>query len=267
MAGLFFFVDQIAVGVYIVLGAIALWFVWRFLSARIEYASTFYELERDLARQKQWDAALLVVLMLQFSIGILGIQREVVPFLQGEINVQEAVAVGIVIQDGAVATFTPAPIAGGLNIEPVAPLGENNVVLLVTPTLTPTPVGTIVPNAPAIVGCNDDRATIQVPANGMRVFSPIPIVGTAYTESFALAKVEIKGVSTNDNYTVIDDKRQPILISSAFSQFSPALYSPGEYQLRIMVFDLTDTPVASCMVTIYITEPPMTPTPTRTPSV
>lgn len=267
MAGIFFLIDQLAVGLYIVLGALALWHAWRFMSARAELRATFYELERDIARQRQWDALLWVAVMGQLALGVWGVQREVVPFLQSEINVQEAVAMGLVAQDGAAATFTPAPIAGGLDIQPVPPLGANDIILLVTPTLTPTPVGTIVPNAPAVIGCNDERATLQVPANGMRVFSPIPIVGTAFTESFAVAKLEIKGPSTNDSYIVIDDKRQPITTTSAFSQFSPALYTPGAYQLRVMVFDLTDTAVASCMVTIYITDPPITPTPTRTPSV
>lgn len=263
MAGLFFLIDQVAVWLYFMLGVIALVFVWRFFSARQERRSTFYELERDLASQRQWDAGMWVVVFGLVALAILGVQQAVVPFLQSEIDVQEAVAIGQVEQDGFFGTVTPAPISGGQSFEPV-PLGGNETILLITPTLTPTPVGTIVPNAPPIVGCNDERATLSVPVNGMRVFSPIPVVGTIFADSFALAKVEIKGPSTNDNYVVIDDKRQPVTENSAFSQFSPSLYEPGEYQFRIMVFDLTDTPVASCMVTIYITEPPVTATPTVT---
>jgi hypothetical protein len=261
---LFFLLDQVALPIYFILGVIALWYAWKFFSARGQLRSTYYELERDLARQRQWDAATWVVVLGLFALMILGVQRSVVPFLQTELVQQELVSTGQIAQDGDFRTPTPAPIAGSLNIEPVAPLGEDNTIILLTPTLTPTPVGTIVPNAPAPEGCIDPRAFLQTPANGMRVFQPIEVVGTAYTDSFAVAKLEIKGPGTNNVYLVIEDKRQETRTLTAFSQFAPAAYTPGEYQFRLTVFDITDTLVASCMVTIYITDIPIPATPTPT---
>ena len=145
------------------------------------------------------------------------------------------------------------------------PLDQESDIIVLTPTLTPTPVGTIVPNAPPISGCNDDRAFLRVPANGMRVFQPIAIIGTAYTNEFTSAKIELAGPSTNGQFVVVDSINSPVRDISEFSQFQPGPYEPGAYLFRLMVFDLSDQLVASCRVTIYIDEPPFTPVPTATP--
>ncbi len=260
------FIDQIALGLYLIMLALGLWQLWQWVQAQTQARTTFYELERDLARQRQADALTWLAILGQLALIVLGVQRVVSPYLQSEQRIQEQIAAGQIAQDGDFVTATPAPpLAGGIDIQPVPPLGDDNTVLLLTPTLTPTPVGTIVPNAPPIEGCNDPRATLQVPANGMRVFQPITVIGTAYTENFALAKIEISGPGTNNTYAVIDDRRQEARTLSPFSQFVPAPYLSGAYRFRLTVFDITDTLVASCMVTIYISEPPLTATPTVRP--
>ncbi|MCS6835051.1 MAG: hypothetical protein NZ750_03420 [Anaerolineae bacterium] len=262
MFGLFFLLDQLAIGLYFLLLAWGLRQLWRLVQARRELRATHFELERYLARTAQASALTNIVVSVELAIILLGIQQMVVPYLRQEVILQEVVAAAPIRDDGDFATATPAPVSGRLDIEPVAPLGQDGTILLLTPTLTPTPVGTIIPNAPPTEGCSDERAMLQIPANGQRVFAPIPIVGTIFADNFAFAKVEIRGPGTNNTYAVIDDRRQPVLVTSPFSQFIPAPYTPGLYQLRVMVFDITSTSVAFCMVNIYITEPPVTPTPT-----
>ncbi len=262
---LFLLLDQVAAPLYLILGAIAALNLWKLMNARGQIRTTYYELERDLANQRQWDALLWVAVLGLGALMVLGVQRSIVPFLRTEMEQQEFVATGQIEQDGTYSTATPAPIAGGLDIQPVAPLGEDNTIILLTPTLTPTPVGTIIPNAPDIEGCIDPRATLQMPANGMRVFQPVSVIGTAFTDSFSAAKLEIFGPGTNETWRTIDDKRQETREIGAFSQFAPAGYETGLYQYRLVVFDITNTLVASCMVNIYISEPPMTATPTPLP--
>jgi len=265
MFGLFFLLDQLAIGLYFLLLAWGLRQFWRLAQARRELRATYFELERYLARSTQASAFTNLVIGLEMAFILLGVQQMVVPFLRQEVTLQEVVAAAPISEDGDFVTATPAPVSGNLDIEPVAPLGQDGTILLLTPTLTPTPVGTIIPNAPASEGCIDERAMLQVPANGQRVFAPIPIIGTIFADDFAFAKVEIRGPSTNNSYAVIDDRRQQVQVLSPFSQFIPAPYTPGLYQLRVMVFDITSSSVASCMVNIYITEPPVTPTPTPSP--
>ncbi len=263
MAGLFFFIDQIAVGLYILLAAIILYQLRQLVSARLAYRSTYFELERDLARFRQANAITTIIIIIEMAVILLGVQRVIVPYMQADLEREGLLAQQAVVEDLEFNTPTPNPDLAGVDIEPVPEIGDDEEgVLLLTPTLTPTPVGTIIPNAPAVEGCTDDRATLQVPTNGMRVFQPIPVIGTAFTEDFAYAKIEISGPGTFDNFVVIDDRRSPTRETSEFSQFVPAPYEPGLYQFRVMVFDLTDTVRAACMVNIYITEPPVTPTPT-----
>jgi len=250
---LVFLIDQVAGPLYLILAALAAISFWRGLNARGQLASTYYELERDLARQRFGTAMGWVLAFGLLMLGVLGVQQSMGPFLQTELAQRELVNVGLMAQDGDFSTATPAPLEGGLDIQPVPPLGEDNLIIPLTPTLTPTPVGTIIPNAPEIEGCQDPRATLQVPANGMRVFQPISVIGTAFTDSFAVAKLEISGPGTNNTYVVIDDRRQETRETAPFSQFAPAAYPPGEYQFRLTVFDITQQLVASCMVTIYIT--------------
>jgi hypothetical protein len=264
--GIFILLAQLSVGLYLIIGAVAAFFVWRALAARNKSRSTYYELERDIARQKQYDSMTVVAGMGLCALMVLGIVNSVAPFVTLEIQQQELVSIGQVnLEDRPFATLTPPPQGGGLGIEPVPPLSNEGAVIVSTPAPTATPVGTLIPNAPLPEGCTDERASLTVPANGMRVFQPIEVIGTAYADSFSVAKLEIRGPGTNDAYAVIDDRRQETRQLSAFSQFAPSPYEPGEYQFRLMVFDLNNTPVASCMVTIYITDPPIPPTPTATP--
>ena len=95
----------------------------------------------------------------------------------------------------------------------------------------------------------------------MRVFQPIPVVGTVFTDQFAYAKIEINGPSTFGNFQVIEDQSTEVRSRSAFSQFVPAGYQPGEYEFRLMVYDVTNTLKSVCMVHIYISDPLPTITP------
>ena len=269
MTQIFFFIDQISIGLYLLLAVAILWQSRHLMVARGAYRSTYFELERDLARYNQLNALTIIAVFILFGVAVLGVQQSVVPFLRSVQSLEEQAAqLQESMTDGVFNTATPPALGGGINIEPVPPLGgDGQTVLLLTPTLTPTPVGTIVPNAPAIEGCQDERAQLELPANGMRVFSPIAIIGTAYADSFARVKIEINGPSTGGNWAVIDEQLQPVRNRSPFSQFAPSEYIPGLYRFRTMVFDISDSPVASCMVNIYISDPPVTATPTAQPSV
>lgn len=268
MVTVFGFVDRIAPGLYLLVVALCLWNIWRLRAARVELRATYYELERDLARLKQVNALTILVIAAQIGLLVLGVQRSMLPYLLQDDRLRSVSAEQNALVDGVFVTSTPAPlVASGLDIQPVAIGGDDNPGLQLTPTFTPIPVGTIIPNAPPIQGCSDPRATLKIPANGMRVFQPTTVTGTAYADNFTSAKIEISGPGTNNTYAVIDETLLPVRDSAEFSQFSPAQYVAGLYQFRLMVFDISGSPIASCMVNIYISEPPVTPTPSPTPAV
>ena len=240
--------------------------IYQLMQSRNEMKAAFFELERDLMRRRQAGAVTMIMLAIEFCILLLGIQLQAVPFLEGERTLDEKIQAQQAIRptDGIFVTDTrPAVAQVGLDIEVPQDFNvDPDTGFVPTPTLTPTPVGTIVANPPDIEGCIDDRANLEIPANGMRVFNPITVRGTAFADNFSSAKLEIEGPSTNGHYVVVDTITTPILDMSIFSQFLPGTYEPGLYQFRLTVFDITNTLVASCMVNIYISELPETLTPT-----
>ena len=255
------FINQVAVGIYFLIAAGILFALRRFFIWGDEYRSSYFELERDLSRYRQANAVTAVILLIELAVIIAGIQVMVAPALQRDRQIENLVAAARV-EDGVFETPVPAPPAANLGIEPVALPRSADFVgqIQPTPPLTPTPVGTIIPADPA-VGCDSPQAQLSIPANGMRVFQPIPVVGTVFTDQFAYAKIEINGPSTFGNFQVIEDQSTEVRSRSAFSQFVPAGYQPGEYEFRLMVYDVTNTLKAVCMVHIYISDPLPTITP------
>jgi len=262
MTSLVFLVEQLATGLYILLavGVIFSWRSWR--RARFDYRATSFELERDLARFHQGNAVTAIILLLEIAVIVLGIQWVVAPTVRELFDI--APQVDEVVTDGVFSTPTPAPLDGGVVFDSsgiVLRATDPAQQVLATPTLTPTLVGTILPNAPPTIGCEPDRATLQIPANGMQVFEPIPIVGTAYTDDFSFYRIELKGPGTFDNFAVVQEHIVPVFTTAELGQFVPAPYIRGEYEFRITVFDITTTLRASCLVNITITDPVPTPTP------
>ncbi|MDE2858562.1 MAG: hypothetical protein OXN94_12030 [Chloroflexota bacterium] len=257
------FIDQVAVGIYFLIAAGILFALRRYFVWGDEYRSSYFELERDLSRYRQTNAITAVVVLLELALIVAGIQLIVVPELWRDRQIQELVAAARV-DDGVFQTPLPPTPSGNLGIDPVAlPRAEDFTGRVQpTPVPTPTPVGTLIPADPPI-GCDSPEAQLIIPGNGMRVFQPIPVVGTVFTDQFAFGSIEIMGPSTFGNFQVIEDQNTEVREAAEFSQFVPAAYEPGEYQFRLMVFDVTKTLRASCLVHIYISEPLPTVTPPR----
>ena len=254
-------VDQIAIGIYFLLAAGMLLSLRRALVQSQHLRSTYFELERDLARHRRQNALTLAVLLLEIAIIIAGVQAVVVPELLRDQQI-DALAAQVRVNDDAFSTPVPAQPAANLGIEPI-PLPRSAQAVdqvRATPLPTPTPVGTLIPADPS-EGCDNPQAQLQIPANGMRVFQPIPVVGTVFTDQFSYASLEISGPSTLGTFQVIGDQTVELRQRAEFSQFVPAGYEEGEYKFRLMVFDITNTLRASCMVHIYISEPLPTLTP------
>ncbi|MCY3779494.1 MAG: hypothetical protein OXG78_04215 [Chloroflexi bacterium] len=263
MTAIIALIDQIAIGIYFLIAAGILFALRLYLIHGDEYRSSYFELERDLARYRRTNAITLIIFLVELAIIIVGIQLVIVPELLDERRLQELLAEARA-EDGIFETPIPARPADDLGIDPVAlPRSVDNTgQVLATPLPTPTAVGTIIPADPPI-GCESSEAQLMIPGNGMRVFQPVPVVGTLFTDQFSYASVEINGPSTRGNFQLIDDQLTEVRETAEFSLFVPAGYEPGEYQLRLMVYDITNTLKASCLVHIYISDPLPTLTPVR----
>ncbi len=256
-------IDQVAFGVYFLVAAGILFALRRYFLHGEQYRASYFELERDLSRYRRSNAITAVIFLLELALIVAGIQAVVVPELLRDREIQQLLSQAGSIEAEFV-TPVPGQPSGDLGIDPVAlPRSANErSQVLATPVPSPTPVGTIIPADPPI-GCESAEAQLLLPGNGMRVFQPIPITGTVFTDQFSYAAIEISGPSTFGNFQRIDDQTREVRELAEFSQFSPAGYQTGEYEFRLMVYDITNTLKASCQVHIYISEPLPTLTPVR----
>ena len=263
MTALIALIDQVAIGIYFLIAAGILFALRRYMIHGAEYRSTYFELERDLSRYRRTNALTAIIFLLELALIVAGLQEVVVPELLQDRQI-EALVAGSGLDDGDFRTPVPAPPASDLGIDPVAlprSAGAANLIQA-TPVPTPTAVGTIIPSDPA-QGCDTPEAQLLIPGNGMRVFQPIPVIGTVFADQFSYASIEINGPSTLGSFQVIDEQHVEVRERAEFGQFVPAAYESGEYQFRLMVFDITNTLKASCLVHIYISEPLPTLTPVR----
>ena len=256
-------IDQVAIGIYFLIAAGILFALRRYFVHGEEYRSTYFELERELSRYRRTNAVTAMIFLVELGLIIAGVQVIVVPELLQDRQIQALVA-GRRADDGVFRTPAPAPPASDLGIDPVTlPRSAGAAIQIqATPLPTPTPVGTIIPSDPR-EGCDTAEAQLLIPGNGMRVFQPIPVIGTVFADQFSYASIEISGPSTLGSFQVIDEQHSEVREHAEFGQFVPAPYDAGEYQFRLMVFDITNTLKASCLVHIYISDPLPTLTPVR----
>jgi hypothetical protein len=265
MTAVVYLIEQTALGLYILIGLGILVSLRRWSRMRRDYRATQFELEREIFRYKGANSLTLIVLLIELALVVLGVQQVVAPTVRhadeangGSDQRSEA------LTDGVSVSPTPPPV--DFSVPPIdssgVTIGEQEVVQVVaTPTLTPTPVGTILPNPDPVSGCDTPNATLQVPANGMLVFEPVNVLGTAYTDNFAFYRFELKGPQTFGSFAIIRDYDQPVSNLGELGQFVPSFYQPGDYQFRLTVFNITNTLKAACTINITISEPIPTPTP------
>ncbi len=265
MSGIVFFIEQTAIAWYIFIGAGIIYYLYNWRNATADYNSSAFELERSLSRYRRGNALTAIVLLVELGLIVNGVGAVVAPVVREEMEMDDLLV--FEVTDGDFATPTPPAVLDGLDIDAsgidLGPIDEQQV--FITPTLTPTPVGTILPDVDPPVGCETDNARLQIPANGMRVFNPIEVRGTAFIDNFSSYKLEIGRPAPGGDFifSPFDVSGNPIDEIGNLSQFNPSPYQnePGMYQVRLMVFDINDVLQASCLVNIEITAPLPTPTP------
>lgn len=264
MESLALLIEQTAIGWYILIGVGLVWYWRKWVNSRFAYRSTHFELERDLARYQRANAMTAMVLLGEAAMIVVGMQQVVAPTIREDM-LARGVAVEIVQEDGEFATPTPPAVIEGVVIDDsdVPDLSaQDDAQIFITPTLTPTFVGTILPNMPQPRGCESPNAMLQIPANGMVVHVPIEIRGTAFGENFGSWKLEARpSTDTDGAFGVLDEGGQPIVELGNLSQFDPTGYERGMWLVRLMVFDTLGELIHSCQVTIEIRDPIPTPTP------
>jgi hypothetical protein len=265
MIGLVYLIEQIALGLYILIGA-GLFLQWiRWSQAQRNLRGTYYELERELYRFKRANAVTIFALLIEVGLVVAGIQQVVAPALR-QLN-PGSVGVAQALTDTVFATPTLSDVDfSSLPFDPSSVVIESDddrpIGLPAAPS--PTPPGTLLPNVADSEGCQTPNAQLQIPVNGLLVDQPLVVIGTAFADNFAFYKFEISGPETGGQFAPLTEYTQPVESTGVLGQFVPIYYQPGEYQFRLTVFDITNMLQAACLVNIVISEPILTATPPPT---
>ncbi len=258
---LIYLIDRIAIALYIFIGLAAL-LQWRRWNAhRWSYRATQFELEREFARYRSANSFTALLLLFELGLVVVGIQNVVAPTLretEQEINPQVEVILDIDFRTPT--SPPPSTLVFNADIEVFRNVNPADQIFF-TATPAPTPVGTLVRNAPEAIGCNQEGAQLSLPVNGLKVFQIIEVKGVAYTDNFSSYKLELRGPGTSNQFATLQGSGTAVREEGILGQFNPSLYEPGLYQFRLVVFDITDTMTAACTVNIYLEEPLPTSTP------
>jgi hypothetical protein len=256
ITSLVFFVEKIAFGLYILSAAGILLMAYRLQRARRELTVSQFKLEREHALVRQASAVTLGGLLIEFLIGVWAVANMMAPSLR---DIQVGANTGTGSTRERFVTSTPAPnppvVLGGN-----APVGDN-VDIFSTPVATATPVGTIIPDAPEIVGCPRDSAWIFIPGNGQLLYEATTIEGTANISDFAFYRFEIKPMTSGAEFAPIGGDNTVPVVDGPLGDFLPFNFANGDYRFRLVVFDNTNMMRALCEITIHISDPPPPPTP------
>ena len=125
----------------------------------------------------------------------------------------------------------------------------------VKPPPGPTPTKTKVPAGGS--GCLNPKAGITSPIPGSILSGEVEVRGNTTIDNFAFYVVQVSSLGQNW-LTVITDKKP--LLNGLLGKWDTRLQTPGEYALRLVVYDSTGKFPEPCTIPITIV-----PLPTKTP--
>jgi hypothetical protein len=253
MGDILYLIEDVSIGLFIFGALYIAWNLRQFWLARQELQTAQFSLERELAERRGGRAITGVLFAVQILVIIWGMSSLAAPtWREGEPE----------------SSFTEVPPyntrvpVGGEGFNPTINPDSDELVILATAAAPSTPQGTIRPSDQRR-GCIPDRAWISFPSNGQVIFEPIKLEGTANVQDFAFYRLEIRGNQPGEQFGVLPENYPQPITNSELATFIPNNYPSGEYRLRIVVFDSSSKPQASCEITIFIErlQPTETPTP------
>ncbi len=255
MGGFLSLIENLAPGLYVLAGAIFLWHLRSLWVASSELRFAQFGLERELAQRRGGRSFTFVAIMVELMIVVWGISAFAAPTWQAGLPPDIS---PVIVR--TFATNPPSNSGDGFNVDPNrAPTAGPGILSTFAPPSTP--IGTIGPSDPRI-GCDPDRAWIQIPANGQYISQDTTILGTANVDGFAKYRFEIKGISQSNFSVYTDGERTSPVINGPLGSIVPfGALLIGEYRFRLVVFNTLDEVAALCEITVWIADPQPSPTP------
>jgi len=229
MVPLLQFLEKYQIWVYLVLGGLGLIYLRRVLGGFQEYRSAQFGLERESAQRKLTGAVSMMVLVGFFLLA----QFLLVSFVSPEIVSRQPLATPTL---DVLATPTPT-IA-------VAAIQDTEVVSLL-PTIIPT----------LEQGCSPGQVEWTSPSSGEQLRGIVELKVVANIPNLGFYKFEYSTPGSNTWYTIAGGNRPQTVDSQETSQWNTSALLPGDYLLRLVVYDNQNTAYPACVIPIQILTP------------
>ncbi len=130
---------------------------------------------------------------------------------------------------------------------------------LATPTgPTPAVTATLSPATPAAEGCVPGQIEWTYPQNGGTLQGKVVLRGTVNVPNLGFYKYEYRAIGS-ENWLTIAAGNRPIidqpLGGEGSGEWDTEMVTPGDYELRLVVYDNTNQPFPACVVSVRILAP------------
>lgn len=254
MTSLLLLIQDISLGLYVLAGLGILWGMYSLFAAQGELSIAQFRLERDHAQERGGRAITIVVVLIEVIVLI---------WLLSNVTYEAWTGFGsaeVPTPDEITRFTTSVPLSGDEALQ-IPTTSAGGIEIPKTQPPSPTPAGTVRP-AEDRVGCIHDQANINLPDNGQVIYQVEPIIGTASIQNFNYYRFEIRNVEEDESFRVASSDNTAPVVAGPLGQLVPQNFLPGEYRFRLVVFDTSNTARATCEITVFISDP----LPTATPS-
>lgn len=215
--------------IYIILGVLGIWQVWKFARAWEELRGAFFGMEREAAQSRVNSAATLVVILIIMAVAEFTIVTFVAPTVPGA-NPLPTTTLDLL----ATPTYTLPPPTQNPNT---------------TPGSTPTP-GEVA----AAEGCTPGQINFTSPINGDRVSGNATIKGTADIPNFGFYTLQI--ALPGDPVWLPIQVGQQAVKNDILGTWNTSNLSPGAYMLQLVITDNVGKAQAPCSVQVTVEAAP-----------
>lgn len=215
--------------IYVILGVIAAWQIWKFIQAWDELRGAAFGLEREKAQGRLNSATIWVALCIFLGIGLFYTVTFIVPLVPE-------------------ASPLPTPT---LNLQATLDLGTITAPISTTQTV-PTPLPTF--GAPIeSSNCISDTIMITSPENGSQVQGLITIEGSANIPDFGFYKYEV--ARPGDVVWLSINAGRERVVNGELGDWDTRSLPPDEYLLRLVVIDNVGDALDPCIIRVRVLPP------------
>lgn len=214
--------------IYIILALVAAWQIRKFLVAWEELRAAAFGLERESAQSRLNRTAGVLVLLLMLAVFEYALVTFVVPNVQGA-NPLPSPTVDLL----ATATSTLPPTTPTSSTTQAA---EGQALEMEVPT-----------------GCIPGEVMISSPEDGETIRDIVEVEGTADIPDFGFYKFEVTKVDTQSWLTI--QAQDEVKREEELGFWDTTQVEPGQYNLRLVVFDNLGNQRDPCVVSVYVDEP------------